>query len=157
MRKLLIIMLPFMLLLTGCSHWISEQSRGLADRTVTFSQLSKSPDVFIGKYVMLGGTIAAIQRGREGTRIEVIQRKIGCLELPDESIPSGGRFIATTSVALDPEKFEPGTLVSMVGEVTGKKIQPLQGKEYIYPVIAIREIRDIVIQQETQWGYFGGM
>lgn len=157
MKKLFVMMLPFLLLLAGCTHWISEQSRGLADRTIDFSSLSKNPDGYTGKYVMLGGTIAAIQRGREDTQLEVIQRNIGCLELPDESIPSGGRFLVTTSVALDPEKFEPGTLVSMVGKVTGKKSQLLQGREYLYPVIAIKEIKDIDIPQQTEYGYFGGM
>lgn len=157
MKKFLIMMLPFLLLLGGCAHWISEPSRALADRSISFSQLSKNPDGYIGKYVMLGGVIAAIKRGNEGTQIEVIQHTVGCTELPDESIHSEGRFWAATSVTLNPEKFEPGTLVSMVGEVTGKKTQSLQGREYIYPMIAIKEIRDIVIPQDAEYGYFGGM
>ena len=106
---------------------------------------------------MLGGVIAAVTRGSEGTRLEVVQHAVGCTELPDESVHPEGRFLAVTPVTLDPEKFGPGTLVSMVGEVTGKKIQLLQGREYIYPVIAIKEISDIVIPQEAEYGYFGGM
>ena len=157
MKKTLVMVLPFLLLFTGCAHWVSEQSRGLADRTITFSRLSDNPDAYRGRYVMLGGIIAAVQRGGEGTQLEVIQHDMDSRELPDESIPSGGRFLATTPLSLDPEKYEPGTMVSMVGEVTGRKVRLLEGREYFYPVIAIKEIHDIVIQQEMMWGYFGGI
>jgi outer membrane lipoprotein len=155
MRKILFPILPLLLFLNGCTHWISEQSRALADPTITFSQLSANPDAFRGKCVMLGGIIAAITRDG-GTQLEVIQHAIDKWELPDESIHTGGRFLAATSVVLDPEKYEAGTLVTMVGEVTGRKVHVRQGQEHVYPVIAIKDIRDIVIPQESLWGYFGG-
>lgn len=146
----------FLLLLAGCAHWISPQSRDMVDRTITFNRLIDNPDAYRGKYVLLGGSIASVQRGGGGTQLEVIQHHMDSRELPDESVPSGGRFLATTPLSLDPEKYEPGTLVTMVGEVTGRKVQLLDGREYFYPVIAIREVHDIVIEQEKQWGYFGG-
>ena len=133
MRKLCMLLVPFLLILSGCTHWISEQSRGLVDPTISFSNLRDNPDASRGKYVMLGGVIAAVTRGSEGTQLDVVQHAVGCTELPDESIHSEGRFLAVTPVTLDPEKFEPGTLVSMVGEVTGKKVQLLQGRESNYP------------------------
>jgi hypothetical protein len=34
-----------------------------------------------------------------------------------------------------------GLLVSMAGEVSGKKVQLRDGEEYLYPVIAIKELR----------------
>jgi outer membrane lipoprotein len=157
MIKRLIAVLPFLLILTGCTHWISEQSRELADRTIVFSHLSETPDAYSGTYVMLGGTVAAVKRGRDGTQLEVIQHDVDSRDLPDESIPSRGRFLATTPASLDPERYEPGTLVTLVGKVTGREVHELQGREYFYPVVAIKEIHDIVIQQETEWGYFGGM
>ena len=147
MKKRLIVVLPFLLLLTGCAHWISDRSRELADRSIVFSRLSETPDAYRGKYVMLGGTIAAIKRGGEGTRLEVIQHDVDSKGLPDESIPSGGRFLATTPAPLDPERYNPGTLVILVGKVTGREVHLLQGREYFYPVVAIEEIHDIVIQR----------
>ena len=149
--------LPLLLLLGGCTHWISEQSRELADRNISFNVLSEKPGAFSGKIVLLGGTIAAVQRDSEGTQLEVTQHTVDCRELPDETSPSGGRFLAITPLHLNPDKYEPGTLISLVGEVIGQKIQPLQGRNYIYPVISIKEIHDIVIEQETEWGYYGGM
>jgi outer membrane lipoprotein len=157
MRKRLIMVLPILLILTGCAHWISEQSRELADRRVIFSHLSETPDAYRGKYVMLGGVVAAVKRGRDGTQLEVIQHNIVSRDLPDVSVPSGGRFLATTPEFLDPERYGPGTLVTLVGKVTGREVHELQGREYFYPVVAITEIHDIVIQQETEWGYYGGM
>jgi hypothetical protein len=34
-----------------------------------------------------------------------------------------------------------GLLVSMAGEVSGKKVLVRDGEEYLYPVIAIKELR----------------
>jgi outer membrane lipoprotein len=157
MIKRLIVVLPFLLILTGCAHLISEQSRELADRRVVLSQRIETPDAYRGKYVMLGGTVAGVKRGRDGTQLEVIQHDVDSRDLPDVSVPSGGRFLATTPASLDPERYEPGTLVTLVGKVTGREVHVLQGGEYFYPVVAIEEIHDIVIQQETEWGYYGGM
>lgn len=157
MRKLMIMALAELFFLTGCAHLISNQSRVLADRSITFSRLLEAPDAYRGRFVMLGGTIATVKHTREGTLLEVVQYNLDSRELPDEATRSGGRFMATTPASLDPDKYAPGALVSMAGEVVGKKVQPMQGVEYVYPVIDIKEIHDIVIEQETRWGSFGGM
>jgi outer membrane lipoprotein len=94
----------------------------LADRRVVFGHLSETPDAYRGKYVMLGGTAAAVKRGKDGTQLEVIQHDVDSRNLPDESIASGGRFLATTPASLDPERYKPGTLVTLVGKVTGMKV-----------------------------------
>jgi outer membrane lipoprotein len=157
MKVTLILALSVMLFISGCAHYLSEQSRRSADRDIAFVQLLEAPDAFRGKLVMLGGIVAAIERTGEGTQLEIIQHRLDSRELPDEAIPSGGRFLATTSAALDPDRYGPGALVTLAGEVVGKRVQPLGGAEYTYPVIAIKEIHDIVIEQETHWGSFGGI
>jgi outer membrane lipoprotein len=157
MLKPYILIFPVLLFLGGCAHYLNEQSRAMVDRTVTFRQLQKNPEAFRGKLVMLGGIVAQVAHGREGVRLEIVEHRLDSRELPDETIPTRGRFLATTPEALDPGRYQPGTLVSMAGEVVGKMVQPLEGVEYTYPVIAIKEIHDIVIEQETRWGSFGGM
>ncbi len=145
-RALILALFP-LVFFTGCAHWISDQSRALADRTITFSKLRENPDAFRGKFVLLGGTVAAVARNAEGTSLEVIEYRLDSRELPDVVVPSRGRFLATTPESLDPAHFKPGALVSLMGEVVGAKVQPLEGVAYTYPVIAIREIRAIELPE----------
>lgn len=147
MGKPLIFLLPLLFLVSGCAHWLSDQSRALADRTITFGQLRENPDAWLGKFVLLGGTVAAVKRNAEGTMLEIVEYRLDSRELPDVVVPSRGRFLATTSESLDPAHFKPGALVSMMGEVRGAKVQPLAGVAYTYPVIAIKEIRAIELPE----------
>jgi hypothetical protein len=39
-------------------------------------------------------------------------------------------------------------VVSLAGEIAGKKTQTLQGAEYTYPVINIRELNFVKVQDE---------
>jgi outer membrane lipoprotein len=154
MEKLRILAIAILLLCTGCTHYISEQSRALADRSITFDMLREDPDAYRGKFVMLGGTVATVTRTREGTQLEVVQYNTDSRELPDAVTPSGGRFLATTSEVLDPAIYKPGALVTMMGEVAGKKAHPLQGVLYTYPVIAVKEIRALKFEELSPrwWG-----
>lgn len=145
MGKQLVFLLPLMLLISGCAHWISEPSRVVADRTITLSQLRENPDAYRGKLVLVGGTVAAVMHTGEGTRLEVVEYRLDSRELPDQVVPSRGRFLATTPEILDQARYKPGALVTMMGEVVGKKVQHPGGAEY--PVIAIREIRAIELPE----------
>lgn len=139
MKRALILLLT-LLFVTGCAHYLSEQSRRLADRPITFGMLRQNPGGYRGKFVLLGGTVATVTLTQEGTRLNVIQHNVDSRELPDESIPSGGRFMAITPEALDPAIYKPGALVSMVGEVAGTQVEFLEDAAYSYPVIKVKEI-----------------
>lgn len=156
MRKPLILALSGALFISGCAHYISEQSRLSADRSISFALLVEDPGVYRGKFVLLGGTVATLTRTPEGSRLEVIQHHLDSRELPDEVIPSGGRFLAVTPELLDPDKYGPGTLVTMAGEVVGKQVGQLQGVAYTFPVIAVKEIHDIVFEPHPPWELLGG-
>ncbi len=148
MRKGLIAAVPLLFLVTGCAHYLSGPARATVDRRVTFGQLRKAPDAYRGKVVMLGGVIADVTPLAAGTRLEVVEHPLDSRELPIEVVPSGGRFLAVTRERLDPERYRPGVLVSMVGEVAGTQ----SGKGCDYPVIEVREIRDIVFEEMPNWG-----
>ena len=158
MRKLLIAALPLVFLVTGCAHQISEKTRALADRTITFAMLRENPDAYRGKLVILGGVIAVVKDVQEGTQLEVVQYELDSRETPDETTISGGRFLAITPYILEISKCRPGTVVSLAGEVAGKKNQALQGAEYTYPVINIRELHFVEVPDEDffrTWNPYG--
>ena len=143
MRKILILVLPAVLFVTGCAHQISEKSLALADRNVSFSKLRENPDAYRGKLVILGGTVADVTSLPEGTQLEVIQYEVDRRETPDPTTVSGGRFLAITPDKLRLPACRPGARVSLAGEVAGRKVQPLKGEAYSYPVIIIKELHII--------------
>lgn len=167
MKKLLLHLIPPLIFLAGCVHVISDSSLGLVDRTITFNRLRENPQAFIGKYVLLGGVIAAVKKSGEGSHLEVIQYDPDSTEIPDVSKKSGGRFLAVTSAFLDPFIYKPGLKVSLVGKVTGQKTQLVDREMYSYPVI---DIKEIYLQKEEReelnesrpmglypyWGAYGG-
>ena len=157
MRKIVLVPVALLFTLTGCAHYISAPSRALADKAVSFAQLRENPEGYRGKLVMLGGTVASFEHDQAGTRLEVIEQRLDSRELPDEARPSGGRFLAVTPKSLDPESFAPGALVVLAGKVAGSRSERVQGSVASLPVIEITEIHDIVIEQETHWGSYGGI
>lgn len=165
MKKLFLLLIPPLIFLAGCAHVISNSSLSLVDRTITFGTLRENPEAFIGKYTLLGGTIAAVKNTREGARLEVIQHDLDFMGMPKVSRKSGGRFLATTDAFLDPLIYKPGLEVSLVGKVTGKEVRSVDREIYTYPVVAIKEIylqrREELYERMPMglypyWGPYGG-
>jgi outer membrane lipoprotein len=138
-RLLLPFILAVILLLNGCAHVISEQSRQLVDRDTDFAALRQDPDHFIGRHVMVGGRIARVQNSREGAEVEIVQFSLSPTGQPEDAFITSGRFLATSSDFLDKMIFRQGRLITLVGEVKGKTTRPLDGMDYTYPLIALRE------------------
>lgn len=134
---------PFLLilsLLAGCAHQgVSKDTLRLADRSVTYPALKENPEQFTGRFVHLGGTIAGVRNTASGGIIEVVQVPLDRSGKPGERSHSEGRFLAQGNTFLDPLIYKPGTLMTVVGEVKGKKVGLLDNVEYHYPVILIKE------------------
>jgi outer membrane lipoprotein len=126
--------------LAGCAPVISEQSLSLVDRGVSFAELRRDPDRYKGKHVLLGGGIAGVRNTNEGGELELVQFATGEKGKITETARTGGRFIARSKEFLDPVVFRAGLLVTLVGEVVGKKSMPLGEVGYTYPVVEMREI-----------------
>lgn len=137
--KLLVATTILSLLLSGCTTIISEGSRKLVDTDADFAQLKGYPERYTGKHIMLGGKIASVKNSMEGSQIEIVQFDLTSSGRPEETFISNGRFLATSSEYLDTMIFRRGMLITLVGEIKGKKIQRLDDMDYIYPVVALRE------------------
>ncbi len=141
-----------LILCAGCTtHVISDDSMRLVDRSLGFAQLKENPDRYVGSYVLLGGAIASISNTAQTGQLEVVQFKLDNDNMPVESHITGGRFLAQANGFLDPFVFKSGQLVTIVGEVKGHKTMRLDQVEYIYPIIAIREI---YLWRPAEAGYY---
>lgn len=129
-----------LLLLPGCARVISEEAMRLVDPTISFSMLKGNPNGFMGRHVILGGVIAGVKNSKEGGQLEMVQLKLDDSGIPEDSLVSGGRFLAISPDFLDAMIYKPGRAATIVGEVKGEKIAPLENMDYSYPVVSIREI-----------------
>lgn len=140
MRKIKVLALLSLAMLAGCAHVISEEARGKADPSITFSQLKALPETYAGKHVILGGVIAGVKNAKDGSQLEVVNFELQSGEVPNLTSRSTGRFLAVSPEFIDPLVFKKGRPVTVFGEIKGKKTQPLDETEYTYPVVAIREL-----------------
>jgi len=137
----IILLLAMGILLGGCAHVMSETRLKHVDRSLAYSDISKNPEALAGKQVLVGGVIAGIKSSGDVIVLEVEQLELFNNGVPNESSPSGGRFLAISSELLDPAIYHPGNLVSIIGEIKGKRIQKLESVDYPYPLISVKELR----------------
>ncbi len=115
--SLVIFLLLALPLVSGCSYAISSDVLAQADRSLTFEQLQAEPDGHRGALVILGGTIASVLSRKDGTLIEIIQKKLDYWGKPIRTDKSGGRFHVLTHRYLDPMLYAPGRDITVAGEV----------------------------------------
>jgi len=129
------------LLLSGCAHVMSDANLKLADRSLSYADMKKNPDGSVGKIVLVGGIIAGVNTSGDVAMLEVTQLELLQNGVPDEYSHSSGRFLAVSTELIDPIVYRPGSLVTIIGEIKGKKVQQLNGADYPYPLLAVRELR----------------
>ena len=109
---------------------------------VTYLQVKQAPSSYKDRTIVLGGEVLSIKRASDSTRIEVLQLPLdSSLEPVRDRTKSLGRFLAVQGDFLDPATLPAGTLVTIVGEVTGVTTLPLDETEYSYPTLNVRHIK----------------
>ena len=139
MRTLSLCLYLLLLFAAGCTTVISEQSRKLVNSTAPFKDIKEAPESYIGKHVLLGGRIARTRNSSDGAAIEIVQFELTSNSYPEDTFLSYGRFLATSNSYMDPLIFKQGMLLTLVGEIKGKKTMRLEDMDYTYPVIALRD------------------
>jgi outer membrane lipoprotein len=141
--RLLLGVLTFFLLLTGCASTQQAGDGSAADQIqIAYPQVKAAPDSFKGQSVRFGGVVLSARRLKEGTRIEILQLPLDRSGYPGYDLTqSQGRFVAMQRDFLDPATLPQGTRVTVTGEVTGSVTLPLDETEYNYPVVDIKHLQ----------------
>ena len=84
---------------------------------------------------MLGGEIIAVKNAVDGTSIEVLQKPLDNDGRPLETDISEGRFLIHTDQFLDSAVYQPGRPITVIGEIDGYKIMPIDEIMYRYPLL----------------------
>ena len=113
------------------------------DTSVRFANLVRTPSDYIGRTVMIAGSVIRAKRTAAGTEVEVLQLPAENSEpLTEDRLRSEGRFLAVREVFLDPASLPEGTPVTVIGTVTGETTRPLDESTYTYPLLEIKHIID---------------
>ena len=142
MKRIIVLFGALMLLVQGCSYAISRDLVSQSDKTITFKMLQMEPDLFKGKLIILGGTIAAITNVKqETTALEVVQKPLDYWGKPRRTDRTGGSFLVVVPRYLDALIYAPGREITVAAEVEGTRSSALGDIEYSYPVVLSKELK----------------
>jgi outer membrane lipoprotein len=134
-------LLILFLFLTGCAHVISKDLRVKADPSLTFREVFQNPNAYQGKMVIWGGEIIKTINQKDGTTlIEIFQLPLSRRGEPNETYPSGGRFLILTEKYLDSYLFRRGRKITVAGEILGEEFRELGEMDYRYPLLSGKQI-----------------
>lgn len=89
-----------------------------------------------GEAVRWGGEIIDVDPGAEQTCFEILGRRLDATARPVTRDPSEGRFLACRSGFYDPEEFERGREITIVGRLSGSERRKVGDFDYTYPRVA---------------------
>ena len=128
-----------MVLAAACGSAIPKESLRQVDPEITFQGLIKDPDRYKGKVILVGGQIVSTTVRESESWVEILQQPLDWKQRPQNTDVSYGRFLVCFQGFLDPAIYAAGKKITVLGEVLGKKVQPLNEMEYAYAVLLPRE------------------
>ncbi len=126
--------------LSGCAPVFPREALDRVNRTITFKGLQKDPEQFLGAWVMAAGVILSTKTTKDGSAVEILQKPMDRDGRPLDTDATDGRFLAQTSEFLDEAVYHPGRLITVIGEVAGKKMMPIDEITYQYPLLTVKAL-----------------
>ncbi|MFQ5451524.1 MAG: Slp family lipoprotein [Nitrospinaceae bacterium] len=133
------LLLGAVFLFSGCAPVLSQRVLDESTENVPFWDLQRHTENYIGKSVLLGGTVIQVGQDASGSWVEVLQRPLGYRLEPQIDDRPGGRFLLLSDGVLEEEIFSKGRKITVAGIVQGKETRPLDQTTYDYPLLKIRE------------------
>ncbi len=141
MKYLMLVFISLAAIIGGCAHVMSEAGLATVDRSILYADIVKAPEALVGKKVLIGGVIAENLSSGDLMQLEVAQLELLSNGVPDEASHSSGRFLLVSGELFEPLFYRRGSLVTVIGEIKGQQIKKLEGADYRYPLISVKEIR----------------
>jgi outer membrane lipoprotein len=115
---------------------------------LSFDELRRNTEQFVGETVVLGGYVLETRNFPEMSQVVVLQAPLGYRDRPESREKSQGRFMAVSKGFLDPEIFEKDTPITVAGKVTGKETVKID--EYSYPIVKV-EPGEVYLWEEREY------
>ena len=134
-----VILISWVTAVLSCSV-IAKKIRLESEPSVAFDILVKNVDTYIGKTVILGGFIIALENLSDETHITVLQAPLTWGHEPKSKDRSEGRFIISHKGFLDPEVYRKDRKITVAGTVKGLAEEKAEKISYSYLKIISRDI-----------------
>lgn len=134
------LLLTIALLLVGCARPFPPDILARVNRSVSFQELQKNPEHYQGVWLMLAGVIVDSRNAKEGSLIEVLQKPMDGDGRPLQTDKTEGRFLVLSEQFLDTAVYQKGRPITIIGEVAGRREQPLDQLLYQYPFLLVRDL-----------------
>ena len=140
MRKLILLILISVSMVSVSCTVISRQVRSEADPPVPFRTLLEEVDEYNGRTVILGGYILETENLASETILKILQAPFRVGEEPDSRDRSQGRFVVYHNGFLDPEVYAKDRAITVAGRVMGSAVEKIGDERVPYLKIENREI-----------------
>ena len=124
----------------GCATGISRQVRSQVTYNGSFEELQTSADEHVGEIVILGGKVIETKGYPTFSEITVLQLPLGKRDRPQDGDRSGGRYLVRSEF-LDPAIYRQGSLLTVVGRLSGSEARSIGEFQYLYPILEAIEIK----------------
>jgi outer membrane lipoprotein len=135
-----------LVLVAGCAavrgpDLVPGELKGSVNRDLSLQEVRQDPNRYQGALVLWGGKVIRTMNREEATLIEVVQLPLDRKQRPRDVDSTEGRFLIRFQGYLDPYIYRQGRDITVVGEMAGTEVMPLDDLEYTYPVVRAENIR----------------
>lgn len=144
-------------ILSGCATGISQYAGSQVTYHGSFSVLQADISRHRGEVVMLGGKVVETHSTQFVSEITVLQLPLDGRGRPIDGDRTEGRYLVRSAQFLDPALYEKGTLITVVGTLTGGESRLIGGFSYVHPVVEILEVKTWHGRQDTEPSFHLGI
>lgn len=134
--KQAILLLLLSLGLAGCSS-LPKSIRDSPAKEL--SLIEATADKSIGTNIRWGGEVVRVENKNAQSLLEIVAYPLNHYGKPQTGKDSQGRYVARSEEFYDPEVYEKGTLITIVGRVAGAEKRKVDQRSLLMPVIDITE------------------
>lgn len=121
------------------------------DKNLTLAMALDVFDKMQGHYAMWGGAILSGKNRAKTTELEILAYPLDGYAEPIKNSKSFGRFILVKDGYLELGEYSKGRLVTVVGELIGKREGKVGDSQYIYPVLEVQQLK--IWPEESRYYY----
>lgn len=123
-----------------------------------FPTLIAQTGQYIGRTVILGGYVVAVENLKDQTRIVAVQAPLGLGQEPKSKDLSGGRLIIRYDGFIDPEVYAKDRKITVAGKLLGSSDTETPEAPFPYIRVQMRSIHlwpvEKEVPQDPYWDYW---
>lgn len=123
-------------LMSGCASNVPKSISQPVAGAPTLAAVVADPEVYRGRAVRWGGSIARIENRDNETWLEIVAMRLDAFGEPYREDRSAGRFLARTSGFLDPQIYARDRMVTIAGTLEGAEPGKVGEQSLMLPVVA---------------------